>query len=458
MSGVSSVGSGTTSTSTNSGTLGNVPPISFPGIASGIDYNAIIEKLTSLTLAQNTPLTAENTNLAAQNKELIKINGLIQDVQTAIQNLGDPSLFNQFSATASNTSFATAEQISGDSPQPGTYTILSQSLATSTVISSDPAANKPVNTNVSLATAGFQVTPTDGTGGAGGKFTVDGQQISYDVNTDTVSTILAKLNALTGVHATFQNDELTLTSTNGQPLSIGSASDSGNLEQIFKLDTAQIQSSSQETSAGTSAQQVVSADGNVSATDTLGYVAGPPVSAGDGVTDTGTITLTSGALNSGPLNYNPSMTVTQLESEITGAGFTANIVNGQLVISSSSGAPITITDSNSGAGSFVSSFNGGVSPSVTSADTLASDGVTASGQLTINGTVINYTTGETVSALEAAINAISGVSASIQGGELVIGTTNGSALNVTETGAGNFLTTFNGGLSAASSVQSVTSS
>lgn len=28
----------------------NVPPVSFPGIVSGIDYNSIIQKLTSLTL------------------------------------------------------------------------------------------------------------------------------------------------------------------------------------------------------------------------------------------------------------------------------------------------------------------------------------------------------------------------------------------------------------------------
>jgi len=457
MSGVSGVGSGTTSSSTTTGTLGNVPPISFPGIASGIDYNAIIEKLTSLTLAQNAPLTAENTNLAAQNKELTKINGLIQNVQSAIQNLGDPSLFNQFSATSSSSAFANAEQISGDSPQPGTYTILSQELATSTVISSDPAANAAVNTNVSLATAGFQITPTDGTGTSGGKFTVDGQQISYDVNTDTVSTILAKLNALTGVKATFQNDELTLTSTNGQPLSIGSASDSGNLESIFKLDTAQFQSGQQATSAGSVAENYTSLNGglNSSGSDLLGGAGG------QGVTDTGTLTIDGDVGN--PISYDPTESVATLVAAINAAGttggFSAAITNGKLVITSTSGAPATVTDSNTGAGSFVSSFNGGLATTIASADTLAGDGVTANGQLTINGTAINYTTGETVSALEAAINAIGGgVTASIQGGQLVLGTTNGTALNVSETGGGNFLTTFNGGLSASSTVESVTSS
>jgi flagellar hook-associated protein 2 len=346
MSGLSGVGSSTssnTSTSGTQGTLGNAPPISFPGIASGIDYNAIIQKLTSLTLAQNAPLTAENTKLAAANKELIKINGLVQQVQQAIMNLGDPTLFNQFAATVSNPAYASASQTSGQTPLAGTYSILAQTLATSTQITSDPAANKPVNTGVSLATAGFQITPSNGTGSSGGKFTINGQQISYDVGTDTVSTILAKINALTGVKASFQNDQLTITSTSG-PLSLGSSSDSGNLAQIFKLDVAPV----------LSGQQEVSVNGGVASTDTLG-----------------------------------------------------------------------------------------------------GDGVTAGGTLTINGNNVTYTTGETVGALMSAINAVSGLNASIQSGKLVIESTNGAALSITDTG--NFQTTFNGGFSAPASYSSVTS-
>lgn len=347
MSGISSVGS--TSSSSDSGTLGNAPPISFPGIASGIDYNAIIEKLTSLTLAQNKPLETENTNLNAQNAALVKINTLVQDVQQAITNLGDPTLFNDFSATSSNTSLASAEQISGATPQAGTYTIFSQTLATSTEINSDPAVNTPVSLTKDLQDAGFQITPTNatGTGTSNGKFTVNGHQFTYSVGTDTVNSILADLNSIAGVTASFQNDELTVTSTSG-PLSLGSSSDSGNLEQIFKLDSAQLLSGQQEVSAG----------GGVNATDTLG-----------------------------------------------------------------------------------------------------GDGVTTGGTLTLNGTVnINYTTGETVQQLITAINANAGYNAAIQNGKLVIETTNGAALTVTETGGGNFLTTFNGGMGAATSYQSVTSS
>src|SRR5579883_69241 len=148
MSGISGVGSSTNSSTTTNGqqgTLGTAAPISFPGIASGIDYNAIIEKLTSLTLAQNKPLQTESTTLTSANQELIKINGLVQKVQQSITNLGDSTLFNTFSATVSNTAFASAAQTVGQIPTAGTYSILAQTLATATQITSSAAANNPVN-------------------------------------------------------------------------------------------------------------------------------------------------------------------------------------------------------------------------------------------------------------------------------------------------------------------------
>ena len=333
MSGVSGVGSTSSGSSTPQGTLGNVPPVSFPGIASGIDYNAIIEKLTSLTLAQNQPLTSQVNNLNAQNTELVKINGLMQKVQQAITNLGDPTLFSSYSASSSNTSLATAMQTPQQVPNPGTTTILSQTLATSTQIASDPAANKIVLLGSPLSTAGFQITPTNGSSSGNGKFTINGTQITYAVGTDTVNTILAKINAIAGVTASFQNDQLTITSTSG-PLSLGSASDVGNLEQIFKLDVAPV----------LSGQQVQSTTGGVASTDTLG---------GDGVTVAGTLTV-----NGNNFAYTGATTVASLENSINAvSGLHAAIQGGKLVIETTNGAALTVGDT----GNFQTNFNGGMS-------------------------------------------------------------------------------------------------
>src|SRR5579859_5288147 len=98
----------------------NAPPVSFPGIASGIDYNAIIQKLTSLTLSQNVSLNAQIATLNSANTELITINNLLNCVQNALGGLDDPALFNSWLATSSNSVEGSASWISGQTPQAGT--------------------------------------------------------------------------------------------------------------------------------------------------------------------------------------------------------------------------------------------------------------------------------------------------------------------------------------------------
>ncbi len=106
---MSSVGPGT-----------NQAPISFPGIASGIDYNAIISKLTSLQLSQNTVYNTQITGLTSANTELIKINGMFTSVQNALGALSNPALFNAVSATSSSPTTLTAGGIPNVTATPGT--------------------------------------------------------------------------------------------------------------------------------------------------------------------------------------------------------------------------------------------------------------------------------------------------------------------------------------------------
>jgi hypothetical protein len=79
--------------SATSGTLGNAPPVSFPGIASGIDYNSIIEKYTADTLQQEQPTQTQINNLNKQNTAILKITNLIGAVQDSLTALSDPTTF-----------------------------------------------------------------------------------------------------------------------------------------------------------------------------------------------------------------------------------------------------------------------------------------------------------------------------------------------------------------------------
>lgn len=229
----------------------NVPPVSFPGIASGIDYNAIIQKLTSLTLSQNVALNAQIATLNASNTELIKINNMLNCVQTALGNLSDPLLFNSWLATSSNTVEGTTSAISGQTPVAGTYTILGQTQATATVVTNNSAAGHSITDGGSdgnvMTKAYLAVTPQNGANG-NSQVTINGVAITYNVTAESIDSILARIQstvrAATG-DGTFTaslnpaTGQVTMSDAN-HPITLGSPSDSGNLLDVLKLSSAQI--------------------------------------------------------------------------------------------------------------------------------------------------------------------------------------------------------------------------
>ncbi len=239
----------------------NVPPISFPGISSGIDYNSIITKLTSLTLAPTVGLNQQIATLNAANAELITINSLFTSVQNALGALSDPTLFTSYSATSSNSAFATAQEISGQTAAPGTYAIKSETIATSTTVTSNASVGHSIrdlitqgpysglaSDTVPLVDSYAAVTPTNGAG-ASGTITVDGVAVSYNVNTDSLQTILNRIQ--TAVQANYDSSFTigyngttdTIVVNGNKPITLGSANDQGNLLQVLKLDQAQINDS-----------------------------------------------------------------------------------------------------------------------------------------------------------------------------------------------------------------------
>lgn len=244
MSGISSASSGSAAAA---GT--NVAPISFPGIASGIDYNSIIQKYTDIALAQSKPLQTQVTSLNAQQSELLKIQDLIAKFQDSFTAISDPANFTATSPTSSNSSAVSASTVAGKVATPGTYTILKTTLATATQISNDSAANGTFDQTQPLSSAGASITPVNGPPGssAKGSITINGATLSYDVNSTTLQSFVnnpANQAALSAVGVTLSYNAATqqVTVSSTQPLTLGSATDSGNLLQALKLDTAQITS------------------------------------------------------------------------------------------------------------------------------------------------------------------------------------------------------------------------
>jgi flagellar hook-associated protein 2 len=245
VSGIGSTGGSTAAGTTTAGT--NVPPISFPGIASGIDYNSIIQHYTDLTLAQETPLKTKVTDLNNQQAELLKIQDLVAKFQDTFAGISDPANLSATTPTSSNSGAISASTVAGAVATPGTYVVKLASLATATQISNDPAANGNFSDTTVLANAGASITPNNGPPGSTqpGQITINGVALTYDVNSTTLQSFIsnpANVSALSAVGVTLTYNAATqqVKVSSSQPLTLGSASDRGNLLSVLKLDTAQI--------------------------------------------------------------------------------------------------------------------------------------------------------------------------------------------------------------------------
>ncbi len=264
--------------SSNSSTVygTNVPPISFPGIVSGIDWNSVIDKLTQLQLAPEQQLNAQIATLNNANTELIKINNLLVSVQNALANLSNPDLFSTYQATSGDSSVLTASGISGVTATPGLYTVESVKAATNTSILSSLDADQSINATVPLVDANTKVTATNGNNGQG-EITVDGVQISYNVDSQSLDQILNDITTQVDASAdaqflaTLVNGVVQFTSSD-QPISIGSASDQGNLLNVLQLSNAQVLNSAASGSiTGTATVGGINVDASFDTSSNAGF-------------------------------------------------------------------------------------------------------------------------------------------------------------------------------------------
>jgi len=339
----------------------NVPPVSFPGIASGIDYNSIITKLTSMTLAPNAQLNSQITTLNSANAELIKINSLLASVQSSLEGISDASLFSTFAAVSGNTNAALATGISGKTATPGTYVVESTKVATATqvqsslsvghsvrdIITSGPHAGQASDA-VPLASSYAAVTPSNGTSGAG-KITIDGVTVNYDVTSQSLTTILNNIQTAVraGADASFtigyQGASDTIAISGSQAITIGSAGDQGNLVQVLKLDQAQIDNSGPTFNiTGTSGV------GGLSQTAALNNVNGAnlvtPVTAG-------TFTINGVTLTVDPTQDNLASVLTRINASTAGVIASFDASTGRITLTNKGTGPQSIVIGKAGDGS-----------------------------------------------------------------------------------------------------------
>jgi len=327
----------------------NSPPISFPGISSGIDYNSIIQKLTAMSLQQNVGLNAQMATLSNANMELIKINSMFASLQNALTGLSQPAPFNSFNALSSNTSVATAQGIPNTSATPGTYVVQSSTLATATQITNNPAgAHKMTDLiggtpsdQVPLSQSYAAVTPSNGSSGTGGKITVDGVTVSYDVTSQSLQTILANIQSAVQANAdaSFTIGYAAGTDTSAvsgsKPVSLGSAADSGNLLTVLKLDQAQISNSGPGpyTVTGTSGVGGINQSAPLNGPTSAGFTT---------AVTSGTFTINGVQIKVDPTGDNVASVLSRINASTAGVVATYNAAKNQIQLTAKATGPQSI--------------------------------------------------------------------------------------------------------------------
>ena len=148
-----------------SSTGSSLTPSSYPnqglivmgtGPESGINYTAILNALNEALSAPITLMKAQETPLNNQLSAWQSIGSDISALSSSASALGQPSLFQSYTATSSDTSVATAQASS--SAIPGTYNVTVSSLATAGVIASQGVAATSTAVASSSTTGTFNIT------------------------------------------------------------------------------------------------------------------------------------------------------------------------------------------------------------------------------------------------------------------------------------------------------------
>jgi flagellar hook-associated protein 2 len=153
-------------------------PITFSGLASGLDSSSIISSIVAVAKAQDSTLTTQQTNITAQE-------GIVTDISNKVSSLGllaqEMTLTSDVALRAGTTSDSHVSVAVSNSAIATTHDIRVAQLAQAQVVSSRTFSS---NTAGVLGVGGVTITTGSGTPAS----------VTWD-NTDTLSTIAQKINS-----------------------------------------------------------------------------------------------------------------------------------------------------------------------------------------------------------------------------------------------------------------------
>ena len=216
-------------------TTSGAPDLAITGLASGMNWSTVISELAQAERSPETQWENQITSLNSQSTAYTAIDGDLTALQTDVENLQSSSLYTNTSVQSSNSAVATAT--SGSGTTLGNFTFNISQLATAAQMNGTSHVSQAISpdgnlNDVTVGTAGFSTPITAGT------FTVDGAQVTV-ATTDSLQQVFNNIATATNnaVTASYNSttDEISLSSSSGSPIVLGTAADTSNFLQVAQL-------------------------------------------------------------------------------------------------------------------------------------------------------------------------------------------------------------------------------
>ncbi|HEV2693987.1 MAG TPA: flagellar filament capping protein FliD [Verrucomicrobiae bacterium] len=207
--------------------------LAISGLASGFDWQSLVTQLAQAERSPETGWQANQTKINNQNSAWTIIKSYLGQLQSNVDSLKNPTIYNNRTATSSAPSVATATSASGG--MTGTFSFSISQLASAASLTGTGNISAPISAtnDVSTLTVGAANFATAVTAGS---FTVNGAQVTV-ATTDSMKAVFDKIAAATSNAVTASYDTTTdkITLSSSSAIKLGSAADTSNFLQVAKL-------------------------------------------------------------------------------------------------------------------------------------------------------------------------------------------------------------------------------
>ena len=193
------------------------------GLASGVDWQAIVDKLIAVSRVPQDRMYKEKSVTASKTSAINEIKGLMATLKTSIADLGSSDALLKKSASGAATATA-------DTPI-GTYDFNLTTLATTAKLSGGGNLATHLNADDPLSNISVGRTIT------GGTFTVEGVQVTIST-ADSLNDVLDQINSSgAGITATYNSvtDSVEMVKSGGGQVVLGASNDTSNFLQAMHL-------------------------------------------------------------------------------------------------------------------------------------------------------------------------------------------------------------------------------